>query len=236
MPSNKDLKRLVRARMTKTGESYTAARAQLVRKSKSKSSARSAGPASDSASLAGMSDDAVKAKTGCTWDRWVRALDRDGAAGLSHREIAKLIHEKYKIGSWWTQTVAVGYERIKGLRGRGQQRDGSFGASKSRTYDVPVNVLFEAWADPGIRKRWLEGARVTVRTATAPKSMRLDWQDARRTVKGIVAVGFFAKGQAKSSVALEHTKLPDRDAVSRLKSYWSARLDALQEVLEAPDA
>ena len=97
-------------------------------------------------------------------------------------------------------------------------------------------MLFEAWADPGIRKRWLEGARVTVRTATAPKSMRLDWQDARRTVKGIVAVGFFAKGQAKSSVALEHTKLPDRDAVSRLKSYWSARLDALQEVLEAPDA
>ena len=34
MPRDKDLKRLVRARMTKTGESYTAARAQITRKAK----------------------------------------------------------------------------------------------------------------------------------------------------------------------------------------------------------
>jgi hypothetical protein len=32
MPINKDFKKLVRARMSKTGESYTAARAQLLRK------------------------------------------------------------------------------------------------------------------------------------------------------------------------------------------------------------
>ena len=32
MPRQKDLKRVVRARMQKTGESYTAARLQLVRK------------------------------------------------------------------------------------------------------------------------------------------------------------------------------------------------------------
>ena len=33
MPRNKDLKRLIRARMDKTGESYTAARAHLVSES-----------------------------------------------------------------------------------------------------------------------------------------------------------------------------------------------------------
>lgn len=235
MPRNKDLKRLVRTRMTKTGESYTAARAQIIRKSKSKSSARSWPLAADYASVAGMSDDAVKAKTGCTWERWVRSLDHDGAAELPHREIAKLIHEKYKIGAWWTQMVAVGYERIKGLRGQGQQRDGSFGASKSRTFNVPIDVLFDAWADANTRKRWLDGAAVKVRTATAPRSMRLDWREPGGTLDGIVAVGFFAKGKGKSSVALEHTKLPDRDAVNRLKTYWSARLDALQKVLEAPE-
>ena len=230
MPRDKDLKRLVRARMTKTGESYTAARTQIVRKPRSKKtkSLHDAAP-SDYAALAGMSDDAVKAKTGCTWERWVRALDRDGAAELAHRDIAKLVHEKYGIGSWWTQTVAVGYERIKGLRGHGQQRDGSFGASKSRTFNVPVEALFEAWADADRRKRWLDGATVKVRTATAPKSMRLDWRDADGTLDGLVAVGFFSKGKDKSSVALEHTKLPSRDAVNRLKAYWSERLDALEK-------
>jgi uncharacterized protein YndB with AHSA1/START domain len=236
MPRDKDLKRLVRTRMTKTGESYTAARSQIVRKSKSNNSSRSAKPAVNYAALAGMSDDAVKAKTGCTWERWVRALDHDGAAALSHREIAKLVHEKYKIGSWWTQTVAVGYERIKGLRGQGQQRDGSFGASKSRTFDVDVDVLFDAWADPTIRNRWLDGATIKVRTATAPKSMRLEWREPNGILDGLVAVGFFPKGKNKSSVALEHTRLTSRDAVDRLKAYWSERLDALGALLVAPDA
>jgi hypothetical protein len=89
-----------------------------------------------------------------------------------------------------------------------------------------VSTLFEAWADAGARKRWLNGAAVKVRTATAPKSMRLDWADG-----GIIAVGFTAKGKAKSAVALAHTKLPDKEAANRLKQYWSERLDALGELL-----
>jgi hypothetical protein len=44
-------------------------------------------------------------------------------------------------------------------------------------------------------------------------------------------VGFIAKGASKSSVAIEHSKLPDKAAVERLKEYWSARFDALADVL-----
>jgi hypothetical protein len=47
----------------------------------------------------------------------------------------------------------------------------------------------------------------------------------------IIAVGFMAKGRSKSSVALAHTKLRDRETANRLKEYWSNRLDALGEVL-----
>jgi hypothetical protein len=67
---------------------------------------------------------------------------------------------------------------------------------------------------------------VKVRTATAPKSMRLGWTDG-----SIVAVWFTAKGAGRSSVALAHTKLPDRETAERLKQYWSGRLDALGELL-----
>jgi hypothetical protein len=220
MPTNKDLKRLVRARMKKTGEAYTAARSHII--TKPKSATRSI----DYAALAGMSDEKVKAKTGCTWERWVHALDRKGADKMSHRDIAALVNEKYKIDGWWSQTVTVGYERIKGLRARGQRRDGTYEASKSRTFNVPVTVLFDAWAKASLRRRWLNGQAVKVRTATAPKSMRLGLTDG-----SIIAVGFMAKGRSKSSVALAHTKLPDRDTANRLKEYWSDRLDALGEVL-----
>jgi len=230
MPTNKDLKRLVRARMKKTGEAYTAARANIIKKPKTETVSKAAPPAVnkavDYAALAGTSDATIKAKTGCKWERWVRALDHHGAERMSHREIAALVNTKYKIPGWWSQTVTVGYERIKGLRARGQRRDGTYEATKSRTFNVPVTVLFDAWADAKMRRRWLNGENVKVRTATSPKSMRLDWTD-----RSIIAVGFAAKGKSKSSVAVQHEKLPDRDTANRLKQYWSDRLDSLGDVL-----
>jgi hypothetical protein len=233
MPRNKDLKRLVRARMRKTGEAYTTARAQILKKPKSKPGARVAAALNsaskhDYATLAGMSDATIKAKTGCTWERWVKALDHHGADKMSHAEITELVSKKYEVGSWWTQTVTVGYERIKGMRARGQRRDGSYEATKSRTFEVPISTLFEAWADKKVRDRWLSGAVVKVRTSTAPKSIRFGLDGG-----GILAVGFTAKGRAKSSVALSQAKLADREAAERAKAYWAERLDALAEVLAA---
>ena len=229
MPHNKDLKRLVRARMKKTGEAYTAARAHITTMPKATPVSKLARPGTnkiDYAALAGTSDATIKAKTGCTWERWVGALDYVGAKEMPHRDIAALVHKKYKIDGWWAQTVTVGYERIKGLRARGQRRDGTYEANKSRTFDVPVTKLFGAWTDANVRRRWLDGESVKIRTATAPKSIRLGWSDG-----SIIAVGFTPKGKSKSSVALSHTRLPDKATADRLKQYWSDRLDALGEAL-----
>ena len=151
MTQNKDLKRIVRARMKKTGESYTAARAQVTRKSPA--SRKSPPVTREYAALAGMSDATIKEKTGCTWERWVKALDHQGAEKMSHREIAAMVNKTWKIDGWWSQSVTVGYERIKGLRARGQRRDGTYEASKSRTYHVPVETLFDAWANASVRDR-----------------------------------------------------------------------------------
>ena len=238
MPRNKDLKRLVRARMSKTGESYTAARAHVLAKSsstpratplrtaESRKTSVARAPRPDYAGLAGYSDEVLKAKTGCTWERWVAALDYYGADKMAHRDIAALVNKKFKIEGWWSQAVTVGYERIKGLRARGQRRDGSYEANKSRTYNVPVATLFGAWSNARVRGRWLDGEIGKVRTSTADKSMRLDGQD-----RSIVAVGFWPKGPSKSAVSVQHTKLRDQETATKLKKYWSERLDALRDVL-----
>jgi hypothetical protein len=238
VPRNKDLKRLVRARMTKTGEAYTAARAHIIRKTNTRNqsaaaSAATHAPASaasprDFAALAGTSDVVVNEKTGRSWEQWVLILDKHGAEHMPHRDIAALVSRTYGVADWWSQTVTVGYERIKGLRARGQRRDGTYEMTRSRTFDVPVAALFEAWAEPTVRRLWMNGADVKIRTATAPKSMRLCWTD-----RSIIAVGFMAKGGSKSAVAVAHTKLPDRETAERLKQYWSERLDSLGEVLAA---
>lgn len=226
MPANKDFKRLVRARMTKTGESYTTARMHLLTR-KPSPTPRATSPArpADYARLAGMSDAAVRAKTGCTWERWVRSLDHHGAADLPHREIAKLIHDTYHTPGWWAQMVTVGYERIRGLRERGQRRDGAYEAGKSKTLPVPLGRLYRAFADKRVRGRWLPQP-LTVRTATREKSMRLRWED-----ETLVQVGFTRKGRGKSQVAVRHTRLPTRDAAAKMKAFWNERLEKLAAIL-----
>jgi hypothetical protein len=218
MPTNKDFKRLVRARMQKTGEAYTAARAQLFHQRKP------AAPA-DYASLAGLSDAAVKAKTGCTWERWVRALDRVEADSWPHREIARYIHQKYKVPSWWTQMVTVGYERIKGLRAIGQRRDGGFTVGKSKTFPLSLSRLYRAFSNKGARERWLPGVALRIRTARRDKSMRISWPDGTS-----VELLFAGKGRARSQVQIQHEKLLDQAAATRIKLYWAERLRALESL------
>jgi hypothetical protein len=224
MPQNKDLKRLVRARMKKTGEAYTAARAHITRKPSTRTA--TAVKSVDYGAIAGMSDAVIKEKTGCDWARWVAALDYAHAAEMTHGERAALVNTRYKVGGWYSQMVAVGYERIKGLRAKGQRLDGTYEASKSRTYNVPVKKLFDAWSDSKIRTRWLSERGVKVRTARPPKTMRIGMSDG-----SIVAVSFMPKGATKSSVALAHTKLGSKADADRLKALWSERLDALGEVI-----
>ena len=225
MPLDKDFKRLIRGRMQKTGESYTAARAVLRKKTPLKSRAPS--PADpDYARLAGMSDAAVSARTGRTWAGWVEALDAAGAQHWPHRRIAECVHQQFKIGDWWGQTVAVGYERIKGLREIGQRRDGTYEASRSRTLAVPVARLYRAFTDARLRNRWLPGVKLTIRKATPHKSVRITWEDGTA-----VEVGFMPKGDARSAVAVTHRKLTGKEDSARRKAFWGERLDALAGLL-----
>jgi hypothetical protein len=232
MPTNKDLKRLVRGRMQKTGESYTAARSQVIRTvpakktSGAKPAAARRATTAQYALLAGMSDAAVKKATGCPWDRWVKALDGVDAQTWPHRRIVDYVHEHYHVPSWWGQMVTVGYERIKGLRERGQRRDGAYEATRSKVFPVPVSVLYRAFVDSRTRARWLKAGALEIRRATRERSIRAAWGDGTS-----VDIGFVAKGSAKSQVAIAHSNLASRADAAERKTFWSERLDVLMNML-----
>lgn len=219
MPQQKDLKRVVRSRMEKTGESYTTARMHVVRSRDAQT------PKPDYAALAGMTDEAVQKGTGSPWERWVEVLDAAGAASMKHGDIATLVSGQFGVRDWWSQTVTVGYERIRGLRAIGQRRDGSYEANKSKTVPVPLAKLYAAFSNARLRSRWLD-AKVKVSSATPEKYMHLAWEDGSR-----VSIGFYAKGEAKSQVAIQHTKLPSKAEADRMKAWWTERLEKLAEVV-----
>jgi hypothetical protein len=218
MTRQKSFKRLVRSRMEKTGESYAAARATLLSAEEAKTPE---GPTLT------MSEEAIRRRTGRGWEEWFDLLDEWNAAERSHKDIATWLREEQGVDGWGAQSVTVSYERARGLRAVGERPEG-FSVTAQKTVAVPVDRLYEAFVDESLRNRWLPDGELRERTATKPKGARFDWDDDETRV----VVWFSAQGDAKSTVALEHARLPDAEEADRMKAFWRERVAVLKEVLE----
>ena len=174
-----------------------------------------------------MSDAAVQAKTGKTWKEWFAILDKAGARKLSHQEIVKHLNTKHDVGPWWQQMVTVTYEQARGLREPHQKAEG-YQISVSRTVNVPIGKLYNAFANDNVRKAWLAEDGLAVRKATTNKSLRVTWND----VKTSLEINFYSKGDAKSQVVVQHSKLPNAKASATMKTFWGKALDRLRASIE----
>jgi hypothetical protein len=223
MTRQRSFKRLVRSRMEKTGESYTAARAVLL------AGDEQPGPRPGEPSPLMASDDRIRERTGRGWEEWFDLLDDRGATERTHREIARWVADELGIEPlvWDAQAITHSYEVARGLRAVGETEEG-FAASATRTVAVPVEQLFDAFVDESQRRSWLPDGELSERTATRPKSARFDWGDGSTRVM----VVFESKGERKSRMALQHVRLPDGDEAERMKAYWRERVNGLKEELE----
>jgi uncharacterized protein YndB with AHSA1/START domain len=221
MTEQRSFKRLVRARMQKTSESYAAARAALLSPTNE--------PKSDEKPPLATSEASIRERTGRGWEEWFDLLDDWGAADRTHREIAKWVAEQQGIEAlaWNAQAVAGSYERARGLRAVGEHPDG-FRAGTTRTVAVPAERLFDAFVDSAMRKRWLPDGELRTRKATMPRSAHFDWGDDGSRVH----VTFTAKEGSKSTATLTHERLSDAETRDRMTAYWRERFTTLKQVLE----
>src|SRR5690606_9145492 len=122
MTAQRSFKRLVRARMAKTGESYTTARARLLAARRDR-----AVPADEGPRLA-CSDERIRERTGRGWEAWFALLDSWDAGSLGHTALARRLAEAQDRDplAWDVQAVVSSYELTRGLRepGRRPGRDG----------------------------------------------------------------------------------------------------------------
>jgi hypothetical protein len=246
MPTQKIFKQRVRARMTKTGESYTAARRQLLHKAadpaKPTAEARTAdlAPRRDAEAAAPgkaptaippdalvVADDAMLRATGKRHVEWFALLDAWGATDHTHTEIARWLSETHGVPAWWTQGVTVSYERARGMRARHQMRDG-FSVSATKTVAATPERAFAAFTNARLRGRWLPGTTMRQRPTRAAWSARFDWSDPPSRV----IVGVAPKGADKSLVYVTHEQLPDAESGERLKRAWRESLVELKAFLE----
>lgn len=224
MTKERSFKRRVRERMSKTGESYAAARGQVSQKRERVRAARTR----LAATTERPSDDKVRAATGKRWEAWFSILDRWGARQRKHGETAAYLMDEHDVPGWWAQSITMWYERARGMRLKHQQ-PGGFTIYASKTIAVPVEVLFDAFVNPRTRREWLTDGTMSVRTSQPGHTARFDWADGSTRVN----VSFEEKGPAKATVAVAHERLPDPDEAERAKTSWQGRLAELKAFLEA---
>ncbi len=177
--------------------------------------------------VAGVSDEAVRAKTGKRWSEWIAALDAAGAAEMDHPTIAKYLHNELGVSDWWSQMVTVGYEQARGRRSIHETARG-FEISRSTSIEVSAARAFKSWSEAGERQRWLPGRELEIRKAIRSKSLRSTW-----AAEGSdVLVAFIAKGASKVQVVVQHSKLSNPQQAERMKEFWSAALGRLKAQLE----
>ena len=129
---------------------------------------------------------------------------------------------------WYSQAIAVSYERARGLRAVGEGVNG-FAVSASRTIDASRRDRVRRVRRAGVAGAWLPGVELVVRTTTPPRLARYDWEGgSSRLVLGIEALE-----DGRSRVGLSHERLADNAERDRLKPWWRERLTALKKLLEA---
>jgi uncharacterized protein YndB with AHSA1/START domain len=219
----KSLKRRVRERMSKTGESYTTARTHVAQKRDRVQAARTR----LAAAADRPSDDKITEVTGRSWEAWFSILDRWGGRNRKHGETVRFLMDEHDVPGWWAQSITMWYERASGLRLKHQQADG-FTIYASKTIAVPIEGLFEAFVDPARRKQWLTDGTMSLRTSQINYTARFDWDDGSTRVN----VSFVEKDPAKATVSVAHERLPDPDEAERAKASWRQRLADLKSLLE----
>jgi hypothetical protein len=175
---------------------------------------------------ADVGEAAVRRATGKGWHDWFEQLDRAGAKAMDHRAIVAVLSKVRGLPGWWQQMITVAYERARGLRRRHQTETG-FVANVSKTIKAPLPDLYDAWADQMKLQAWLGGPLPEVRKANPQRSLRLTWHDG-----SWVSVGFYAKGDGKSQVAVGHERLPNAQSVVQYKKFWKDGLARLEAALD----
>lgn len=228
------LKKQIRARAAKTGESYTAARRQHLRRA-----APAAPPPVSRASAGGLSDERCRSATGRSLADWYGVLDAFGALSRGHTDAARHLREEHGVAPWYSQAITVAYERTRGARAPNQKASGMFEVAVTRILPASQDEALSALAERARRRAWLAavdpalaraleaGLRERGFTRRRSGTAHLHYRSGRTRV----AIDVDALPDGRSRVAVTSARLESPDAVAEARGAWRAALDGLKRHL-----
>jgi hypothetical protein len=169
-----------------------------------------------------VSDERLKAATGRVRAEWHALLDAAGADGWKHPEIARWLYETQGVDGWWAQGITVGYEQAHGRRLPGQQADGTFSVTVTRTIAASRATVVDA------------ALAALIRQLGEPESRRPEslYATARWKIDGETIVAGLSEPRPGSTlVSLGRSRITDGETLGAAKDHLRVALKAVSEAL-----
>lgn len=171
--------------------------------------------------------ESIERATSKTWDEWLVFMDSIGAKDLNHHEIATKVLEQLmgatESPAWWAQSVTVAYEQYIGRRVPGQQPDGTFQASVSRSTKLDMKQLMDAWTDFAANDKETQDEIIgDVRVGGTEK--RLTWRAKLQDHTSAIVISE-PKPSGAASIVVQHSGSQTQELNNEAKAKWSSIIE-----------
>ncbi|MFD2791990.1 hypothetical protein ACFS27_00370 [Promicromonospora vindobonensis] len=165
---------------------------------------------------------AVERATGRSWDEWLEHLARIGASELTHHEIASAVlgelDGKIDNPGWWAQSTTVAYEQYIGRRVPGQQTDGTFQTSVSRSTSLGMEALMRAWTEFAAGNEGVRGL-ITGEPRVSGTVKRITWRAKAQEGESVIVISE-PKKDGTASLVVQHLGSPTPERNDEVKDLW----------------
>jgi len=255
MTLQKKLKRAIRTRSLKTGESYTAARRQVLLAREEPAETPTPLPVPETVvpetitpaktpkppARGGVNDEAARKKTGHGLDHWFAVLEAFGMAAKGHTAAAAFLHNEHGVPGWYAQGITLAYERAHGLREANQSCTGDFQVSVSKSVAADVAEVADALRNPERRGDWLRDADPALVQAveaafTGPKPREVKSKGSYAWLRfpfdgRTVEIRISTKPKGGASVVADNQGLDGTEQVEQRRAQWRVALAGLHRHL-----
>jgi uncharacterized protein YndB with AHSA1/START domain len=194
-----------------------------------------------------MTDAGATAATGKPFEVWYSVLDASGGTAAGRRAITERLMKEHGLAPWWAQTLAVEYERARGVHEKDGRPKG-YAICVTKTVAAPPEKVFDAFGDPAVMREWLgagataefkeggafstsDGNRGRYTKVARPKTLRFSWEDGDPAGASTVELKLTPNG-AKCGLVLNHERIQSRAHADGLRAAWGASIERLKRLLE----
>ena len=201
----------------------------------------------DYSKIGKVTAESVNKHTGRNWKQWISILDKAGARTWTYQEIVKYLKVKHRLTPWWQQGVAYGFEVAISRRKVGQDANGKYMVTATKSIACDVEKLWkfllskkgqEIWLKPystikikpGTQFETKDGFFGEIRTIAVNRRVRIYWQDANWDKHTVVECHLVSRPGKKSILVFNHSGIADTKTREILRVRWRTAADKISDL------